>query len=76
MRSDKRKHVVTIASDSAPRIVHYGEDFLLEQLPIGTRVIYPPEPLAPLQNNAAAIRYALNHPHGCDPLHAQLSPGM
>src|SRR5205807_1125100 len=24
----------------------------------------------------AAIRWAINHPEGCDPLHAQLRPGM
>src|SRR5262245_50246050 len=54
----------------------YGEDFLLEDLPVGTRVIYPKKPLAPLANPRAAIRYALTHPESCDPLHAQLRPGM
>src|SRR5437764_12172566 len=29
-----------------------------------------------LPNREAAIRYALNHPLGCDPLFAQLEPGM
>ena len=33
--------VVTIDTDSAPRILFYGEDFLCEDLPVGTRVIYP-----------------------------------
>ena len=32
---------VYIDTDSAPRIVFYGEDFLLEDFPVGTRVIYP-----------------------------------
>jgi nickel-dependent lactate racemase len=29
-----------------------------------------------LTNARAAIRWAINHPEGCDPLHAQLRPGM
>ena len=53
-----------------------GEDFILEDLPIGTRVLYPNHPIKGLPNREAAIRYALNHPHGCDPLFAQLEPGM
>jgi len=68
--------VVTIDKGSAPRILHYGEDFLLEDLPVGTRVIYPKQPIAGLPNPRAAIRWALNHPLGCDPLPAQLKPGM
>src|SRR4051794_9591933 len=70
------EHVVTIDTDSAPRILFYGENFLSEDLPIGTRVIYPRRPLAGLPNPKAAIRYALNHPEEFDPLHALLEPGM
>src|SRR6266436_5376072 len=68
--------VIYIDNDSAPRIVPYGEDFLLEDLPIGTRVIYPKPPIKGLPNREAAIRYALNHPHETEPLYAQLYPGM
>jgi len=68
--------IVYIDTDSAPRIVPCGEDFLLEDLPVGTRVIYPRPPIQGLANREAAIRYAINHPHGCDPLYAQLEPGM
>src|SRR5436305_1680370 len=68
--------VVYIDTDSAPRIFFYGEDFLLEDLPVGTRVIYPRKPLAPLPNPRAAIRYAITHPHEAEPLHAQLRPGL
>ena len=71
-----REHVVTIDSGSAPRILFYGENFLLEDLPIGTRVIYPKRPLAGLVNPEASIRYALNHPVDMEPLHALLEPGM
>ena len=37
---------------------------------------HPPAPMVGVPNPKAAIRYALNHPEGTDPLHAQLSPGM
>ena len=37
--------VVTIDTDSAPRILFYGEDFLCEDLPVGTRVIYLRPPI-------------------------------
>jgi len=71
-----QESVVYIDTDSAPRILFYGEDFLLEDLPVGTRVIYPRKPLMPLANPRAAIRYALTHPEGAEPLHAQLRPGL
>src|SRR5580704_10935575 len=76
-RSRVREHIVTIDSDSAPRILFYGENFLLEDLPVGTRVIYPKRPMTPVANPGAAIRYALHHPEGdSEPLHALLRPGM
>lgn len=76
LRRRLQEHIVHIDTDSEPRILHYGEDFLLEDLPVGTRVIYPKPPIVGLPNPEAAIRYALNHPLGCDPLFAQLYPGM
>jgi lactate racemase len=75
-RADAREQIVTIDTDSAPRILFYGENFLLEDLPVGTRVIYPKRPLSGVVNPTAAIRYALNHPENMDPLHALLEPGM
>jgi hypothetical protein len=75
-RARDREHIVTIDTDSAPRILFSGENFLLEDLPVGTRVIYPRRPLNGIVNPGAAIRYALNHPEGMDPLHAMLEPGM
>jgi len=75
-RVSSREHVVTIDTDSAPRIMFHGENFLVEDLPVGTRVIYPNRPLAAVPNPRAAIRYALNHPEEMDPLHALLEPGM
>jgi hypothetical protein len=75
-RAGSREHVVTIDTDSAPRILFYGENFLLEDLPVGTRVIYPKRPLAGVANSTATIRYALNHPVDMPPLYAMLEPGM
>jgi hypothetical protein len=75
-RAGARDHIVTIDTDSAPRILFYGENFLLEDLPVGTRVIYPKRPLTGVANPVAAIRYALNHPIDMPPLHALLAPGM
>ncbi|MEO1338844.1 MAG: lactate racemase domain-containing protein, partial [Myxococcota bacterium] len=72
----EKDNIVYIDSDSAPRIIHSGEDFLYETLPVGTRVIYPNPPIRGLQHPDAAIRYALNHPEETDPLYAQLKPGM
>src|SRR6516162_6689976 len=75
-RNKEDDQVVYIDGDSAPRILFSGEDLLLEDLPIGTRVIYPKPPIEGLANPGAAIRYALNHPLGTEPLYAQLMPGM
>jgi hypothetical protein len=70
------ERVVHIDTDSAPRVLFYGEDIRVEDLPIGTRVIYPNRPIAGLPNPRAAIRHALNHPEEMEPLHALLRPGM
>ncbi|RMG20300.1 MAG: DUF2088 domain-containing protein [Deltaproteobacteria bacterium] len=75
-RLEEERLVVTIEEDSAPRILHFGEDFLLADLPLGTRVVYPRPPLPGVANPTAAIRWALNHPHEMDPFHAHLRPGM
>ena len=68
--------VVKVNRRSERRIIPYGEEFLFEKLPVGTRVIYPPPPLDPLADADQAIRYALLHPENQDPLFAQLSPNM
>jgi hypothetical protein len=68
--------VVTLDRKSAPRTIFAGDRLVEVDLPPGTRVIYPKQPLAPLKDVEAAIRYAINHPHGTDPLHAKLRPGM
>ena len=47
LRSHAREHIVTIDTDSAPRIMFYGENLMMEDLPVGTRVIYPKRPMTP-----------------------------
>ncbi len=68
--------VVTIEKRSAPRAVFAGDRVLQIDLPAGSRVIYPRPPIEALKDVDAAIRYAINHPLGTDPLHAKLRPGM
>ncbi|HVB26896.1 MAG TPA: lactate racemase domain-containing protein [Mycobacteriales bacterium] len=57
-------------------VVHEGEGFRLESFPLGTRVIYPPDPLPGIRDVNAAIREALLHPVDSEPLPALLRPGM
>src|SRR3954465_13784632 len=73
---DEESHIVMTEKGSPPRVLFSGEDILTEDLPVGTRVIFPRPPLEPVPNVKAAIRWALNHPEGMDPLHALLRPGM
>ena len=73
---DEESHIIMTEKGSPPRVMFYGEDFWVEDLPVGTRVICPRPPLEGVPNVKAAIRYALNHPEGMDPLHALLKPGM
>src|SRR5438105_2819228 len=75
-RGATHENIITIDTDSAPRIMFHGEDFLCEDLPIGTRVIYPKRPLVGLPDPRAAIRWAPNHPEESEPLHALLAPGI
>jgi lactate racemase-like protein len=68
--------VLEVDRSTPPTLFWHGEGFRLEKLPVGSRVIYAPEPLAPLEDPDAAIRDALLNPAGSDPLPALLRPGM
>ncbi len=69
--------VLEVDRSTPPIMFWRGENFSLEKLPAGrSRVIYPPEPLAAIDDIDGAIRHALLHPHDQDPLPAQLFPGM
>ncbi len=68
--------VVTIDHRSKPRVLFSGDQLVEVDLPVGTRVIYPKPPMAPLKDVDAAIRYAVDHPCRSAPLHSKLRPGM
>src|SRR5205807_6021040 len=59
-----------------PTLCWHGEGFTLERLPVGSRIIYPPEALDPLPDPDDEIRRALLEPLGSEPLPALLKPGM
>src|SRR5918996_183717 len=69
--------VLEVDRSTPPTLFWRGEGFSLEQLPADrSRVIYPPEPLDPLDDVDGAIRRALLHPIDHDPLPALLKPGI
>jgi hypothetical protein len=73
----RRGIVLEVDRTTPPMLFHHGEGFRLERLPVGSRVVYPNEPLEPIDDVEAAIRHALLHPLGdSEPLPALLKPGM
>ncbi len=68
--------VVTLDRDSVPRVFFAGDQLVEVDLPPGTRCIYPKPPIEALRDVDAAIRFAINHPLGTEPLYAKLRPGM
>src|SRR5579871_3247831 len=69
--------VLEVDRSTPPTLFWHGEGFRLERLPVGSRVIYGPEPLDPLSDPDHAICEALLHPLGdSEPLPALLRAGM
>ena len=69
--------ILEVDRSTPPTLFWHGEGFKLEKLPVGSRVIYPPEPLAALKDPDGAIRHALLNPLGdSKPLPELLFPGM
>lgn len=68
--------VLDVDERTPPLLVHEGERFRLERLPLGSRVIYPPDSLPGIADVDEAIRHALLHPLGSDPLPQRLFAGM
>jgi lactate racemase len=68
--------VLEVDERTPPLLVHQGEGFGLQRFPLGTRVIYPPDSLPPVKDVTGAIRHALLHPLGSEPLPELLRPGM
>ena len=68
--------VIEVDRNTPPTLFHYGEGFRLERLPLGSRILYPPDPLEPIAHPERAIRRALAKPLDDEPLKALLRPGM
>ena len=68
--------VLEVDDRTPPLVVHEGLGFRLEDFPVGTRVIYPPESLPAIDDVDAAIREALLNPVDADPLPTKLFAGM
>jgi Lactate racemase N-terminal domain len=69
--------VLDVDERTPPLLVHEGEGFRMQKFPLGTRVVYPPDPLPGIKDVNAAIRHALLHPVGdSKPLPELLTAGM
>ncbi len=68
--------VLEVDERTPPLLVHRGDGFGLERFPLGTRVVYPPEPVPGLPDVRTAIAAALEHPLHSEPLRVLLRPGM
>ncbi len=68
--------VLEVDRRTPPLLFHAGEGFTLQQLPEGSRVVYPPDPLPGLADVDGAIERALSEPCDSEPLDALLRPGM
>jgi lactate racemase len=68
--------VLEVDERTPPLIVHEGEGFHLQEFPLGTRVVYPPDSLPAIRDVDAAIRQALLNPIDMKPLPELLFPEM
>ncbi len=69
--------VLEVDERTPPLLVHSGDGVLLERFPLGTRVVYPPQPRGGVDSVDAAIGAALDAPvGGSAPLASLLRPGM
>jgi hypothetical protein len=68
--------VLEVDDRTPPLLVPDGDRFRLERFPLGTRVIYPAESLAPVPGLSDAITAVLDAPLESEPLSALLEPAM
>src|SRR5260370_555644 len=68
--------VIEVDRNTPPVLFHFGEGVRLEKLPLGARIVYPPDPLEPMTNPERAIKRALTKPLDDDPLKSMLRKGM
>src|SRR5438067_3857746 len=73
---DEESQVVIQEKRSPPRMLFSDTEVLLEEVPVGTRVVFPNPLVEELINWRAAIRRDINHPEGCDTQHAPVCTGM
>ena len=68
--------VLEVDERTPPLLLHSGESFRLEEFPLGSRVVYPPESLPGVPDVDEAIEQALLHPLDSEPLPTLLRAGM
>src|SRR3981081_3487123 len=68
--------VIEVDRNTPPVLFHFGEGFRREKLPLGARIVYPPDPLEPIAHPERAIKRALAKPLEDDPLKSLLRSGM
>ncbi|CAN5262965.1 hypothetical protein BH09ACT6_BH09ACT6_07510 [soil metagenome] len=66
--------VLSVDAQTPPLVVFQGEKVLLERLPVGASVLYPPDALPGIHSVDAQIDRALAHPVDSDPLASLLHP--
>src|SRR5438046_7831509 len=68
--------VIEVDHNTPPVLFHFGEGIRLEKLPVGARIVYPPDRLEPIAHPGRAIKRALGKPLDDDPLKSLLRRGM
>src|SRR2546422_10422816 len=68
--------VIEVDRNTPPVLFQFGEGVRLEKLPLGARIVYPPDPLEPIAHAERAIKRALGKPLEDDPLKSLLRRGM
>ncbi len=69
--------VLEVDRSTPSTLFWHGEGYRLQKLPVGSRVLYAPEPVDALADPVTAIRRALDEPLGdAAPLRSQLRAGM
>ena len=69
--------VLDVEATTPPILFHHGDGVRFEKLPPGSRVVYPNEPLDPIEDVDGAIEHALLNPLGDQqPLDALMFAGM
>src|SRR2546421_13074567 len=67
--------VIEVDRNTPPVLFHYGEGVRLEKLPLGARIVYPPDPIEPIAHPERAIKRAIGKPLEDDPLKSLLRRG-